>query len=239
MRSECAGVWPRTHFLTNALSVRFKGLSPEDMLLYQCIARQGNVGIWTKDIRRRTNLGQPQINKILKTLEERGLIKHVKSVQNASRKVRRQGAMVETCSVCVGIFKPESPAGCTLHFPTPCTLAHQMYMLAELEPAKEITGGPWYGVDGKLDASFIEGMQRAVLGFVHSHGPATTADVLDFIEEKQICQLVLQSDDISLLLNNLVYEGSLEGRDDGDGDTVYRLVRRLHKIGGQCIGDQQ
>ncbi|KAK2077660.1 hypothetical protein QBZ16_004506 [Prototheca wickerhamii] len=166
---------------------RFKGLSPEDMLLYQCIARQGNVGIWTKDIRRRTNLGQPQINKILKTLEERGLIKHVKSVQNASRK---------------------------------------MYMLAELEPAKEITGGPWYGVDGKLDASFIEGMQRAVLGFVHSHGPATTADVLDFIEEKQICQLVLQSDDISLLLNNLVYEGSLEGRDDGDGDTVYRLAVR-------------
>ena len=123
--------------------------------------------------------------------------------------------------------------------PTPCTLVRQMYMLAELEPAKEITGGPWYGVDGKLDASFIEGMQRAVLGFVHSHGPATTADVLDFIEEKQICQLVLQSDDISLLLNNLVYEGSLEGRDDGDGDTVYRLVRRLHKIGGQCIGDQQ
>lgn len=103
-------------------------------------------------------------------------------------------------------------------------------MLAELEPAKEITGGPWYGIDGKLDASFIEGMQQAVLGFIHARGPATTADILNFIEEKKVCQLALQSDDISLLLNNLVYEGTLESCDDGAGETIYRLVRRIRLV---------
>ena len=45
-----------------------------------------------------------QVTRILKTLEGRGLVKNVKSVQHANRKV---------------------------------------YMLAELEPAREITGGAW------------------------------------------------------------------------------------------------
>ena len=45
-----------------------------------------------------------QVTKILKILEQRGLVKNVKSVQHANRKV---------------------------------------FMLAELEPAREITGGAW------------------------------------------------------------------------------------------------
>ena len=61
-------------------------------------------GIWTKDLKFKTNLQQPQITKILKNLEQRSLVKSVKSVSNASRKV---------------------------------------YMLFELDPAKEITGGAW------------------------------------------------------------------------------------------------
>lgn len=49
-------------------------------------------GIWTRDMKQRTNLQQPRINKILKVLEERLLVKSVKNVQNASRKVRaREG----------------------------------------------------------------------------------------------------------------------------------------------------
>ncbi len=48
--------------------------------------------------------GAVQVTRILKTLEGRGLVKNVKSVQHANRKV---------------------------------------YMLAELEPASEITGGAW------------------------------------------------------------------------------------------------
>jgi DNA-binding MarR family transcriptional regulator len=61
-------------------------------------------GVWTKDMKIRTNLAQPQITKILKTLEGRNLIKSVKSVNNPSRK---------------------------------------LYMLFELEPSREITGGAW------------------------------------------------------------------------------------------------
>ncbi len=50
----------------------------------------------------RTNLAQPQVTKIIKVLENRALIKSIKSVNNPSRK---------------------------------------LYMLSELEPSRELTGG--------------------------------------------------------------------------------------------------
>eukprot|EP00951_Prasinocladus_malaysianus_P040032 scaffold455207_cov42-Prasinocladus_malaysianus.AAC.1 len=59
-------------------------------------------GMWTKDMKFQSNLQQPQITKILKTLESRKLIKAVKSVSGGNRKV---------------------------------------YMLYELEPSRELTGG--------------------------------------------------------------------------------------------------
>lgn len=71
---------------TTGDATRFKGLTAEDMLVYQCIQSAGNMGIWTRDMKQRTNLQQPKINKILKTLEERVLVKSVKNVQNASKK---------------------------------------------------------------------------------------------------------------------------------------------------------
>jgi transcription initiation factor IIE alpha subunit len=45
------------------------------------------VGIWTKDLKSRTNLQQTHITKILRTLDQRKLIKSVKSVASANRKV--------------------------------------------------------------------------------------------------------------------------------------------------------
>jgi hypothetical protein len=61
-------------------------------------------GVWTRDLKVRTNLAQPQVTKMLKALEGKSLIKSVKNVNNPSRK---------------------------------------LYMLFELEPSREITGGAW------------------------------------------------------------------------------------------------
>lgn len=67
------------------------------------------IGLWTKDMKMRTNLPQPHITKILKTLENRKLVKSVKSVSNPGRKV---------------------------------------FMLFELEPSRELTGGAWWVMGG-------------------------------------------------------------------------------------------
>lgn len=93
---------------------------------------------------------QPKINKILKTLEERCLVKSIKSVQNASRKA----------SLCLGRGTFGTQVGTRCKRPS-CALSEplQVYMLYELEPAKELTGGPWYGPDA-FDSEFITVLQE-------------------------------------------------------------------------------
>ena len=61
-------------------------------------------GLWTKDMKHKTNLQQTQVTKILKQLESRNLVKAIKPVNQPSKK---------------------------------------FYMLFDLEPAREITGGAW------------------------------------------------------------------------------------------------
>ena len=64
-----------------------KGFEVEERLVYQIIEDSGNKGIWIRDIRIKSNLGQTHIAKIVKTLESKKLIKSVKSVQASKKKV--------------------------------------------------------------------------------------------------------------------------------------------------------
>lgn len=68
-------------------ATRFHGLSSEERLVLQLIEATANVGMWTRDIRLRSNLQQVQVPKILKTLESRKLIKAVKSVASKNKKM--------------------------------------------------------------------------------------------------------------------------------------------------------
>ncbi|KAG0556164.1 hypothetical protein KC19_11G031300 [Ceratodon purpureus] len=65
---------------------KLKGLASKELLVYQTIERAANRGIWTADLEARTNLQQPEINRALKTLERRSLIKAVRTVRSKNRK---------------------------------------------------------------------------------------------------------------------------------------------------------
>ena len=67
--------------------MKFKGLSSDELLVYQIIKGSNNIGIWTRDLKVKSNLQQNQVVKVLKVLESRKLVKAVKSVQNKNRKV--------------------------------------------------------------------------------------------------------------------------------------------------------
>lgn len=56
-------------------------LEGDEKIVYQCIKAADNKGIWTKDLKLRTNLHQTVITKVLKSLEGRKIIKAVKSVK--------------------------------------------------------------------------------------------------------------------------------------------------------------
>ncbi|GFH23221.1 DNA-directed RNA polymerase III subunit RPC6, partial [Haematococcus lacustris] len=55
-------------------SAKYKGLAADELMVYQTIQSSGSAGLWTKDMKTRTNLAQPHITKILKVLEGRRLV---------------------------------------------------------------------------------------------------------------------------------------------------------------------
>ncbi|EDL95159.1 polymerase (RNA) III (DNA directed) polypeptide F (predicted), isoform CRA_b [Rattus norvegicus] len=66
---------------------KMKGSDNQEKLVYQIIEDAGNKGIWSRDIRYKSNLPLTEINKILKNLESKKLIKAVKSVAASKKKV--------------------------------------------------------------------------------------------------------------------------------------------------------
>jgi len=71
---------------TDSGSTNIKG-DQEEKIVYGIIEESGNKGSWIRDIRFRSNLVPTQLNKVLKALENKKLIKAVKSVNAAKKKV--------------------------------------------------------------------------------------------------------------------------------------------------------
>jgi len=151
-------------------AMKLKGLTAEDMLVYQAIQGGKNQGIWSRDIKRRTNLAQTAVTKILKNLETRNLVKPVKSVNDGKRKI---------------------------------------YVLFDLEPAADITGGLWFqGQD--MDVEFIQTLQQQCKRFISERGTATVQEIQQFIQNSRIFNVPVAADQLSLILTTLCYDGVLE-----------------------------
>ncbi|KDQ13864.1 hypothetical protein BOTBODRAFT_45033 [Botryobasidium botryosum FD-172 SS1] len=59
----------------------------DEAMAYSHIEGAGNQGIWTKTLKARTGLHQTVLNRCLKTLEQKSLVKSIKSVQFPTRKL--------------------------------------------------------------------------------------------------------------------------------------------------------
>lgn len=57
-----------------------RGADNEEKVVFKIIEEAGNKGIWIRDIRFKSNLNMTQLNKVLKSLETKKIIKAVKSV---------------------------------------------------------------------------------------------------------------------------------------------------------------
>ncbi|WIA18894.1 hypothetical protein OEZ85_003566 [Tetradesmus obliquus] len=168
---------------------RTKGLSAEELLVYQVIKQAGNTGVWTRDLKVRTNLAQPQVTKMLKALEGKSLIKSVKNVNNPSRK---------------------------------------LYMLFELEPSREITGGAWY-TDQQLDREFIEVLRETCFKLVERQESPhiCLTDITHFINSKGLARVELREEDILTIMETLIADGrieSIEPADEGEPERYRTAV---------------
>ncbi|CEP61748.1 DNA-directed RNA polymerase III subunit C34 LALA0_S03e10066g [Lachancea lanzarotensis] len=114
----------------------------------------------------------------------------------------------------------------SVKFPT-----RKIYMLYNLQPSIEVTGGPWF-TDSELDVEFINSLLTIVWRFVaektypngfnnftgakevlyasHVNNFASTNDILNFIISAKVANVELSTADIRSLCQVLVYDDKLE-----------------------------
>lgn len=174
------------------LASKLSGLDVAARMVYQVIEKSQTHGIWTKDIRLQTNLQLQMLNKVLKALEGRRLVKPVKSVTAKAKK---------------------------------------LYMLYDLVPSKEITGGVWYS-DWEFDHSFIQELREFLMQCVRrlNGGKGTSvAEIRDKVLQSNVSRVPLGWDDVNQLMQTLVYDHLVDAVDSGDdtGTVLYEVSKRL------------
>ncbi|KAF3932760.1 hypothetical protein ABW19_dt0206237 [Dactylella cylindrospora] len=120
----------------------------------------------------------------------------------------------------------------------------KIYMLANLTPTIEVTGGPWF-TDAELDADFINALLTAVERFVASKsfpkqkpgssmgiipfeagytGYPTLPDITQWVKHSNLTEVDLSEADIKALLDVLIYDGKIERV---IGGTAYKAIKKL------------
>lgn len=169
---------------------KYQGLDVSAKMVLQVIEKAGNNGIWTKDIRMQTNIQQQALNKIFKQLEQRRLIKPVKSVAAKAKK---------------------------------------LYMLYELTPSKELTGGVWYsGLE--FDHEFISELRTFVIHCVRRLNGGqgiTLTDIKNKMIQANVSRVELSLEEVKQLVQTLVYDYHIETIEDDGGEPRFIVARRI------------
>jgi DNA-directed RNA polymerase III subunit RPC6 len=170
---------------------KFEGLDRNTRMVYSVIERAGNMGLWTKDVRLQTNIQQQALNKIFKTLENRRLIKPVKSVTAKAKK---------------------------------------LYMLYDLIPSKELTGGVWYS-DLEFDHEFISELRNFIMHCVrrlNGGRGVTVADIQHTLIEKNVSKINLSEEEMEQLVQTLTYDYMIEECGENEqGEPLYTAAKRV------------
>lgn len=163
-------------------------MDANELIIYNHIKEAKNEGIWTKLIKARTNLHQTVMTRCLRLLEQKQLVKSVKSVKFPTRKI---------------------------------------YMLYDLTPSIELSGGPWY-TDNELDTGFIHELSMACLRFIqskswpkdgcssalypasHTHHFPTAQQVHRYLRQARLTDTELEQEHVVALLDLLIYDQHIE-----------------------------
>lgn len=174
---------------TNVESLR--GADNEEKVVYRIVEEAGNKGIWIRDIRIKSNLMPTQLNKIMKNLESKKIIKSVKTVTVIL------GRIFSSIFLILFIYllaKQLLQAG-----------KKKVFMLYNLEPDRSLTGGAWYS-DQDFESEFVDVLNQQCYRFlemkknkslemiggplvVNNNSYASVADVWKFINELGISKV--------------------------------------------------
>jgi DNA-directed RNA polymerase III subunit RPC6 len=166
------------------------GADMDEKLVYTVIKESGNKGIWIRDIATKTNVKSAALNKTLKSLEKKKLIKSLTSVNANKKKVYMLFDIEPDRSITGGAWY----SGKEFESEFVEILNEQCYHYL-CERKEELEKQAKYQNDPILmrSASFV-----------------SSKDIRDYIRDLRISKVDLNLDDIETILNTLVYDGKVE-----------------------------
>ncbi|XP_050514754.1 probable DNA-directed RNA polymerase III subunit RPC6 [Diabrotica virgifera virgifera] len=181
-----------------------KGADSEEKVVYKIIEEAGNKGIWIRDIRFSSNLNMTQLNKVLKSLETKKLIKAVKSVSASKKKVYMLYDLEPDRSVTGGAWYQDQDF--ESEFVDVLSQQCHRFLVEKWEEANKKAGGPL---------------------LVRNRSYATASDVHKFISELGISKVSLSVDDIESILYTVVLDNNAERILAANGSYLYKAVNRF------------
>lgn len=85
-------------------------------------------------------------------------------------------------------------------------------MLEGIEPAKELTGGPWY-TEQEFDFEFISELRSFVLMLIRSTPKIDLQTITKIVEESKISKIKLAESDVKQLVRTLELDKKIVGED--------------------------
>lgn len=157
----------------------------DEKIVYQCIRVADNRGIWTRDLKARTNLHQTVITKTLRSLESKKIIKSVKSVKNSTRKVFMLAHLEPSVDLTGGPWFSENELDSEF-IDEMCKLCYR-YIASQSLPRNP----------------------ESILSSATAQYPSL-AQIVKFITESKVTFASLSSRDILMLLDRLVYDNLIK-----------------------------
>jgi DNA-directed RNA polymerase III subunit RPC6 len=179
-------------------------MDSEERVIYNIVEEGGNTGIWIRDIRVKSNLIMTQLNKILKNLETRKLIKAVKSVNASKKKVYMLFNLEPDRSVTGGAWYQDSDF--EAEFVDVLNQQCLRFLQLKRDAAKKLKEGPTA---------------------IHMKALCTVSDVHKFISELGISKIKLDEEDLETILKTVVFDGKAQRVLQTDGSYLYKAVESL------------
>lgn len=186
---------------------RVKGAEPEEQVVYKIIEESGTQGIWAREIRAKSNLHLNTVDKVLRKLESKKLIKSFNSVSAPKKKTYLLYNLEPDRSLTGGAWYSDQ------HFDSEFVdiLNQQCWRFLEQRAvrARQVAGGPI----AVRNASYV-----------------ASKEVLKHISDLGITKVQLSIEDIETILETLVFDGKVErsvASEGAEGVKLYRAVTGL------------
>ncbi|GMI03581.1 hypothetical protein TrLO_g5553 [Triparma laevis f. longispina] len=110
------------------------------------------------------------------------------------------------------IYKTLTSKGLIKPFKSVASKTKTLYMLEGIEPAKELTGGPWY-TEQEFDFEFISELRSFVLMLIRSTPKIDLQTITKIVEESKISKIKLAESDVKQLVRTLELDKKIVGED--------------------------